>query len=166
MSSATVQATFHTFCERFATEMYDEHIYLPSDENGELDGVMDEYASVGYPGAMGSTDVTHVGWSKCPYNHARSYTRKEGKPAIGYQVTVSHSGRVLAVTEGFTGSTNDKTIIRYDAAIDRIRNDRQYTEKEFEVCNEDGSKRTLKGCYLLVDNGYHKVNIFPRCGRK
>ena len=43
MSSAVVQATFHKFCEHFVTEMYDEHIFLPSDENGELDRVMEQY---------------------------------------------------------------------------------------------------------------------------
>ena len=151
MSSAVVQGTFHQFCERFSTELYDEHISLPSPEDGELDRVMDEYDKLGFTGAMGSTDVTHIGWSRCPYN-------QEGQPTIAYQVTVSHSGRVLAVTEGFTGSTNDKTIICGDAAVDMIRNDSRYAEKEFQVYNEDGTTRTLKGCYLLVDNGYHKVN--------
>ena len=77
MSSAVVQVTFHKFCEHFATEMYDEHIFLPSDENGELGRVMEQYEKLGFPGAMGSTDVTHIGWSRCPYNHARSYTGKE-----------------------------------------------------------------------------------------
>ncbi|CAM9181849.1 unnamed protein product, partial [Pylaiella littoralis] len=107
MSSTVVQKTFHKFCKHFATEMYDDHIYLPSDGNGELDKVMGEYEKLGFPGAMGSTDVTHIAWSRCPYNQARSYTGKEGKPTVGYQVTVDHTGRVLAVTEGFTGSTND-----------------------------------------------------------
>ncbi|CAN0441290.1 unnamed protein product, partial [Pylaiella littoralis] len=156
MSSAVVQKTFHKFCKHFATEMYDEHIFLPTDENGELDRVMGQYEKLGFPGAMGSTDVTHIAWGRCPYNQARSYTGKEGKPTIGYQVTVNHAGRVLAVTEGFTGSTNDKTIICWDAAVDRIRKDKQYTEKTFDVYNKDGTTRTLKGCYLIVDNGYHK----------
>ncbi|CAN0330784.1 unnamed protein product, partial [Hapterophycus canaliculatus] len=156
MSAALVQAIFHKFCKHFANEMYDEHIYLPTEENGELDRVMGQYEKLGFPGAMGSTDVTHVAWSRCPYNQARSYTGKEGAPTVGYQVTVNHAGRALAVTEGFTGSTNDKTIICWDAAVDQIRKDEQYREKTFEVYNEDGTTRTLKGCYLLVDNGYHK----------
>ena len=66
MSSAVVQATFHKFCEHFATEMYDEHIFLPSDENGELDRVMEQYEKLGFPGAMGSTDVTISGGVGAP----------------------------------------------------------------------------------------------------
>jgi len=53
---------------------------------------------------------------------------------------------------------SDKTIICCDAAVDKIRNDSRYAEKEFQVYNANGTTRTLKGCYLLVDNGYHKVN--------
>ena len=86
------------------------------------------------------------------------YTGKEGKPTVAYQVTVNHSGRVLAPTEGFIGSTNDKTIICWDAAVDQIRKDKKYTDKYFDVYNEDGTTRTLKGCCLLVENGYHKIN--------
>ncbi|CAN0345009.1 unnamed protein product, partial [Pylaiella littoralis] len=131
--------------------------HLPSsDGNGELDKVVGEYEKLGFPCAMGSTDVTHIAWSRCPYNQARSYTGKEGKPTVWYQVTVNHTGRVLAVTEGFTGSTNDKTIICWDAAVDQIRRDKQDTEKKFDVYKADGTTQTLEGCYLIVDNGYHK----------
>ncbi|CAN0110840.1 unnamed protein product [Ectocarpus sp. 6 AP-2014] len=139
--------------------MYDEHIHLPTEESGKLDLVMEQYDRLGFTGAMGSMDVTHIAWSRCPYNQARSYTGKEGFPTIGYQVTVDHAGRAIAVTEGFTGSTNDKTIVCWDAAVEKIRTDKQYTEKTFDVYNEDGTTTTLKGCYVLVDNGYHKWQI-------
>ena len=158
MSGAVVQATFHSFCSHFAREMYDEHIYLPTKDH--LDHVMGQYDKLGFTGAVGSTDVTHIAWSRCPYNQARSYTGKEGIPTVGYQVTVDHAGRALAVTGGFTGSTNDKTIICCDAAVDKIRFNPTYTEKTFVVFNEDGTTYTLKGCYLLVDNGYSKVNVY------
>ncbi|CAN0414918.1 unnamed protein product, partial [Ectocarpus sp. 12 AP-2014] len=159
ISAATVQAMFHKFCKNFAREMYDEHIYLPSEPNGELDHVMKQYDRLGFSGAMVSMDVTHIGWSKCPYIFARSYTGKEGVPTTGYQVTVSHAGREIAVTEGLTGSTNDKTIICWDAAVEKIRTNKQFTEKTFDVYNEDGTTTTLKGRCLLVDNGYHKWQI-------
>lgn len=40
MNAGVVQASFHTFCEEIATDVYDERISLPSPENGELDRVM------------------------------------------------------------------------------------------------------------------------------
>ena len=75
MSSATTQATFHSFCKHFASEMYDEHIYLPNNEE-HLKHIMDVYHRLGFTGAIGSTNVTHIAWSKCPHNQACSYTGK------------------------------------------------------------------------------------------
>lgn len=162
ISVQTVATTFHRFCMYFAAEMYDEHIYLPTGE--DLRKVMEQYARIGFPGAVGSTDVTHIYWGMCPYNQARMYTGKEGKSTVAFQVTVDHSGRVLAVTRGFTGATNDKTIIRYDKAVTRIRTDPVYTEQKYNLYTEGGQEFEEKGCYLLVDNGYHKVNL-PRVER-
>ncbi|CAN0429398.1 unnamed protein product [Pylaiella littoralis] len=82
MSSAVVQKTFHKFCKHFATEMYDEHIFLPTDENGELDRVMGQYEKLGFRGAMGSTDVTHIAWGRCPTTKpARTLERKASLPS-------------------------------------------------------------------------------------
>ncbi|CAM9724983.1 unnamed protein product, partial [Ectocarpus sp. 4 AP-2014] len=154
ISFQTVAATFHRFCKYFAEELYDEYIYLPTGE--DLRRVMEQYDRIGFPGAVGSTDVTHIYWCMCPYNQARMYTGKEGKPTVAFQVTVDHSGRVLAVTRGFTGATNDKTIIRYDTAVTCIRTDPVYTEQKYKLYAQDGEQFEERGCYLLVDNGYHK----------
>ena len=155
ISLQTAATTFHSFCKHFSEEMYDEHIYLPTGDY--LKKVMEQYALLGFSGAIGSIDVTHPAWAMCPYTHARSYTGKEGFPTIAYQVIVDHTRRVLAVTSGFTGSTNDKTIIRFDSAVTRIRTDPTYTEQTYKLYEADGTPYEQKGCYLLVDNGYHKV---------
>ena len=108
ISGQTMPVTFHTFCDHFARKMYIEHICLPTNDYHYK--VMSDYESVGFTGAIGSTDVTHVAWGMCPYNQVRLFTGREGYPTIAYQVTVNHTKRALAVTPGFTGSTNDKTI--------------------------------------------------------
>ena len=111
MSESTIQASFHQFCKYFAEEFYEEHIFLPT---GSMQTkVMEDFHKVGFTGAVGSTDVTHIRWDCCVYSLVRSYTGKDGFPTIAYQVTVDHSGRVLAVTRGFAGAHNDKTIICY-----------------------------------------------------
>ncbi|CAM9289701.1 unnamed protein product, partial [Hapterophycus canaliculatus] len=66
MSAAIVQAASHKSWGHFAQDMYDEYIYVPKKENGELDHVMGQFDKLGFPGAMGSTDVTHVAWSRPP----------------------------------------------------------------------------------------------------
>ena len=156
MSKQMAAVTFHKFCRNFAEDLYEEHIYLPT--GAYQDKVMDEYHKLGFTGAIGSTDVTHVGWGMCPFTLGRSFTGKEGFPTIAFQVTVDHAGRALAVTKGFTGATNDKTIIRYDAAVAKIGTDPQYKDREYKLRKADGTFRTRRGCYLIVDNGYHEVN--------
>ena len=156
MSESMACVTFHKFCKFFARDLYDAHVRLPTGE--ALERVMLDYHKLGFTGAVGSTDVTHVKWACCPYSQARNYTGKEGFPTIAYQLTVDHSGRALAVTEGFEGSQNDKTIIRYDAAVKMIRDNPQYKDRTFVLYNSDGTWSTVKGVYLIVDNGYHKVS--------
>lgn len=78
ISMQTAAATFHRFCNHFAREMYDERIYLPT--NNYQNNVMSDYERVGFTGAIGSTDVTHVAWGMCPYNQARSFTGKKDTP--------------------------------------------------------------------------------------
>ncbi|CAB1110826.1 unnamed protein product [Ectocarpus sp. CCAP 1310/34] len=140
MSKSMAQATFHKFCRHFAAE------------------IMGIFHQLGYTGACGSTDVTHIDWNMCPFTLGRSFTGKEGFPTIAYEVTVDHAGRALAVTNGFTGATNDKTIIRYDSGVNKIRTESQYTEREYKLRKANGTERTRRGCFLIVDNGYPEVS--------
>jgi len=109
MSEQTVGTVFHQFCKLFAKDFYREYVKLPSGDAQAT--VMKHYHMLGFSGAIGSTDVTHVKWDCCPYSQQRSYTGKEGYPTIAYQATVDFTGRVLGTTTGFPGSFNDKTIV-------------------------------------------------------
>lgn len=120
---------------------------------------MDHYDKVGFAGAIGSTDVTHVKWGCYPHSRQRSYISKEGHPTIAYQATVDPTGRVLGVTKGSPDATNDETIIRYDLTVERVREDPRYKDQTFELRRSDGTVMECQGNYLLVDNGYHKVKM-------
>lgn len=155
MGESTVHAVFHTFCKKFAQELYKDYVQLPKGDDKKR--VMEHYNKLGLTGAIGSTDVTHVKWDACPASLERSYSGKEGHPTVAYEATVDFSGRVLGTTRGFPGANNDKTIIRHDLAVSKIRGDREYTEQTFELKNKRGETVVHKGNFLLVDNGYHKV---------
>ena len=155
ISVQTAAATFHSFCDHFAREIYNEHIYLPTGDYKT--NIINDYDRLGFAGAVGSTDVTHIAWDKCPYNQTRSFAGKEGYPTVAYQVTVDHTKRAIAVTPRFTGSTNDQTIIRFDKALTKIWTDPTYTEQKSKLYEADGAPYEQEGRYLLVDNGYHRV---------
>ncbi|CAM9492525.1 unnamed protein product [Discosporangium mesarthrocarpum] len=135
--------------------MYKTWISAP--EGKDLKDVTVTYARLGFPGAVGSCDVTHVRWDKALASRTVYYTGKEGFPSIAYQVTVDHTGRALTMTAGYAGATNDKTIVRYDPSVDRVKTHEAYTPKEYTLVNSEGREFTEKG--LIVDGGYHQIYI-------
>lgn len=161
ISEQRVGQIFHEFCGKFAVHMYDKWIKLPEGE--DLARVMRQYAYVGFPGAVGSTDVTHVAWGCTPQSHARSYSGKEGFPTIAFEATVDHMGRVLGVTKGFAGAQNDKTIVRFDLVVQRVRDGQPYKDVRYKLRRADGTESEEIGAYLIVDGGYHKVRRRKLC---
>eukprot|EP00286_Rhodomonas_abbreviata_P002468 CAMPEP_0181345302 /NCGR_PEP_ID=MMETSP1101-20121128/32675_1 /TAXON_ID=46948 /ORGANISM="Rhodomonas abbreviata, Strain Caron Lab Isolate" /LENGTH=229 /DNA_ID=CAMNT_0023457245 /DNA_START=211 /DNA_END=897 /DNA_ORIENTATION=+ len=83
------------------------------------------------------------------------YCGKEKFPTISYEVTVSHDGRILAVTPGHAGTRNDKTIVRHDAFVMAVK-DGKYGHVKFHLYDASGNIITESGCYLICDGGYHK----------
>ena len=94
ISEPTVQRALHRFCSEFSSAQYDEWI-KPHKTEEELASVLRHYAAAGFPGAVGSSDVTHVPWDKTPSQQGRYYTGKEGFPTIAYEVLVS--GRIFTL---------------------------------------------------------------------
>ena len=111
ISSSTTRTFFHAWTKKFR-----ETLRFP-ETSEEIEKVMQPYAAVGFPGAIGCTDVVHIWWDKCPTSLINIYTGKEGYPTIAYEMTCSHDGRILYCTPGFYGSQNDKSIIRFDGLI-------------------------------------------------
>ncbi|CAM9702796.1 unnamed protein product [Discosporangium mesarthrocarpum] len=114
--------------------MYETWIFAPVGD--DLKKVTDTFGKLRFPGAVGSTDVTHI---RCaPASHATYYRGKEGCPSTAYQVTVDHSGHALAVTEGFAGAKNDKVIIHFDRFCDRVKYYERFTSMEYTLLYSRG----------------------------
>ncbi|CAM9472270.1 unnamed protein product, partial [Sphacelaria rigidula] len=137
MSEPVACMSFHSLCEHFAQEPYDDHVRVSSGE--DQDKVMEDFHKLGFTGAVGSTDVTRVKWDCCPYSEQGLYTGKEGYPCVADQASVDHSGRVLAVTMGFPESFDDRTIIPFDSAVTKIKNDPVYKNRVFNLTAADGT---------------------------
>ena len=66
---------------------------------------------------------------------------------------------------GAYGTINDKTIVRSDEAVEKVRSDKRFTEYQYQVYRHDGSSFFTKGAYLIVDGGYLKWKCL-QCGLK
>ena len=65
MHAETARVFFHAFCDRFVKELLPEWVRLPETAE-ELNLVTQVFERLGFPGAVGSTDCTHVYWERAP----------------------------------------------------------------------------------------------------
>jgi hypothetical protein len=147
---------FHQFCSCYARVQFPISC-APPQVGPDLDRVLQSYADLGLSGCCGSTDCTHVHWDRCPAGLRHSHVGKEGFPTLSYSVTCTHSRRIIACTSGFTGSTNDKTISRFDEFLIKIKNGDLYGHLNFDLRNcVDDTVEKMVGLYLICDGGYLK----------
>lgn len=134
---------------------------LPEGEDLKKDeGV---YEDLGFPGAVGSADCTHIAWERCPFSETTLHKGKEGYTSIVFEVICDHAGRIIASTRGFPGAQNDKTVVNRDLSVMRIRDVEPWASYKYELCDEKGDTTEHTGGWLLVDGGYHKVSTHLPC---
>ena len=155
MNKETHRRFFHSFCRKFASKYYSIYCRGP-ESDAELDSCMSEYTSAGFPGCLGSTDGVHVSWDRCHAQQKMLHTGKEKYPTVAYNVTVNHRRWIMAVSRGFFGSYNDKTIVKYDPFISDIHKGKKYQNYKFDLRKRGGGVRQITGAWILCDGGYHR----------
>lgn len=151
LSKTVLVAFMNRFVPWFVETYFQEEIRMPRTVE-EVKKHSDIYARLGYPGCILSHDGVHVGWGKCPYLARHRYTGKEGFPTVVFNVCVSHAKEIFSVTDGFPGATNDKTVVRYDAGIAALQEDKLFTEFQYHLRGSG----LMKGAYSICDGGYHR----------
>ena len=154
---STVHSWFHTFCRRMAG-LLSEYVYPPT-TSAEIRNVTETYRMVGLPGCIGSADVVHVGWDRCPAGLRSMFVGKEGVPTIAYEMVCDHRRRIISVTPGHPGARNDKTIVKFDGFIQALHDRQRYAECTFSTVGADGNVVQHTGLYLIVDGGYHRWRV-------
>ena len=154
---SSVHAIFRKFLLNFTPAFYSLYVREPTGE--KLKKIMQAYAAIGLPGAMGSVDVTHIFWGKCPKDLQASCIGKEGKPTVAFETVVDNSYEILSVSKLIYGATNDVTICRIDEYTKRFING-FFKNIRFELLVAVGIVIYCYGGYLICDGGYPKYNCF------
>ena len=76
---------YHFYWDRFVTTFKERWIYYPTTATEAAD-TLKVYSRLGFPGAIGSIDCTHVMWGRCPALYQNTYTGKEKKATVAYEV--------------------------------------------------------------------------------
>lgn len=108
MSDETARRSFYSRVKYFSRAMHGKWAVMPAGPG--LAPVMSDYDELGFTGAMGSTDATHVHWANtfCSTRHAG----KEKIPTLAYRCTVDHSDRCLGIRRDTRVQTTRPSIIR------------------------------------------------------
>jgi hypothetical protein len=97
IGQSTINKIFHEFCEGVTKNLFDEYVKVP--EGDDLEKVIEVYRKLGFPGALGSMDCTHVKWDKCPVYLQNFCKDKNGNHSLVFQVVVDHSRRIHYVSK-------------------------------------------------------------------
>eukprot|EP00904_Undaria_pinnatifida_P004183 jgi/Undpi1/13766/HiC_scaffold_9.g03417.m1 len=151
MSRSTAEKSFHRFCDCFSAGLWHQWVRLP--EGDDLKNVESIYSRLGFPGAVGSTDCTHVAWERCPFSQTNNHKGKEGYTSVAFEVTCDHTGRIIASTKGYPGAENDKTIIKRDLSVRRIRDNDPWASYKYELRDLEGNVTEHTRGWLIVDGG-------------
>ena len=155
IGKSTVHNIFKSFVERFVKQFHGKWINRrPSPD--ELAKIMETYRKLGFPGAIGSVDCTHVGWRRCPYSLANLARGKEDSCTVAFECVVDHRRYIWSCSKGFLGSHNDQNLADADRYMEELRKGDIFADIEFEIFDEEGIKRKVTGVYLICDNGYKK----------
>jgi hypothetical protein len=148
----------------FISKLYSirsEYIYMPRDAK-ELKSVIKRYEEVGLPGAMGSLDVVHVKWSRCPAGDFNCSKDKESYPSLGFECISDFDRRNTNVLGPQFGARNDKHIVKMDDGVAAVRDD-WYNSVRWSYLDDNCEVNEEIGVYLICNNGYLQwpISICP-----
>lgn len=144
---ATCRQIFLQFIKGMSShEVFGQIVKPPTGER--LQSVMDTYSRLGFPGAVGSIDCTHIYWGKCPVSLANLCRGYEKVPSVSFEVVVDHTGHIHSCTKGFVGGINDALVVVNDPYAIQIYKG-LYKDVQFSLFNAEGNLRTFKGAYLI-----------------
>jgi DDE superfamily endonuclease len=159
VSRETHRVFFHKFLNYGSTVLYDKYVVMPTTTELLIQNMKD-YARLGFHGAVGSMDATHIASDRIFRGDANLHSGwKLDRPSRSYNITVNNKLKILYSTRGFPAKWNDKTIVRMDdfcisIKASNIGKDITFDLYYFDTNQRKIAKQKYHGVYVIVDNGY------------
>ena len=155
VSEGTLIAFHHKWTAYMASPIvFGRYIRAASTED-EIKHALGLYQTLGVPGCIGSIDVVHIPWERCPMSDRSFFVGKAGFPTIAFNVTTVR-GRITNVSAAHAGALNDKTAVRLDEYVMSVKNRKLYQDVEWDYYTLDGQVLKGTGAYFICDGGYHR----------
>ena len=156
VARSSVLDIFKQFVRRFSKHNME---FIRFHQEERLKTSMSVYSNLGFPGAVGSMDATHVRLWKCPDMFQNRCEGKEGYPTLGWMCVVDHFKFIQYVSDAYFGAANDKQMCNVDPFCMAIQGG-SLRNVPFNIINERGERQRCKGAYVIVDGGMTKKACF------
>jgi hypothetical protein len=158
ISQEVLRVFFHAFIDYGSTVLYQLYIRPPR-TSWDARVHSAEYEIAGFPGAVGSSDATHILLERVSYRFRQTHIGfKMSHTARSYNITVNHRRQIIATTSGHPARWNDKTLALFDDFMQELHEGNIMDDNHFQLYayDSDGevTKQDYRGAWLLVDNGY------------
>ncbi|XP_062715219.1 uncharacterized protein LOC134291473 [Aedes albopictus] len=130
MSESTARNCLLQFCGT-VVKVYAEE-YLRSPNTNDLQRLLNEGKSRGFPGMLGSLDCCHWEWKNCPTAWAGQFKGKGKKPTIVLEAVASYDLWIWHAFFGMPGSMNDINVLERSPLFNDLYCGRS-PEVEFEI---------------------------------
>ena len=158
MSHEVHRIFFHDFLDFESTVLFQKFVVNLRKSPEAWDRAASDFTLAAMPGCIGSMDATHVEAQGIPYQLRQMHLGfKSSVPARSFNVTVNHRREIVHSTEGFPTRWNDKTIVRYDAVANGLRDGTLAQDRHFKLLerrNGEVVEVCYQGAWLVVDNSY------------
>jgi hypothetical protein len=126
MAESTMLQTLRIFLSEIIKIYADEYLSPPNQE--QLQAIMTEYESLGWPGCIGAFDVMRWEWKNCPIAWRGTFQGKEKVASIALECIASSDLRIWHLYCGSPGSHNDLNILDSSPVLDSyVRGERNVT---------------------------------------
>lgn len=105
---------------RVVNERLQPH-YLRSPNATDLEHILQQSKSRGFPGKYGSLDCMHIVWKNCPSSEAGSYLNRKGKKSIILEAVCDSDRRIWHAFVGVPGGSNDLNVLASSPLLDTFR---------------------------------------------
>jgi hypothetical protein len=109
MGASTGMEAMKRYCEAVVSVYSDVALRHPTKE--DIDHLLDEGNSAGFPGCIGSIDCMHWNWKNCPSSWKGMFQGKSGRPTVILEAIADHNCRFWHFNFGNPGSMNDINVL-------------------------------------------------------
>ncbi|GFH58397.1 hypothetical protein CTEN210_14873 [Chaetoceros tenuissimus] len=133
ISERTHERFFKKFIEFGESTLYTKYVITPTNHI-ELQMQLDMMKSAGFPGCCASSDATHVMLENVRFGLRQIHKGwKLNKTARSYNISVTHTRRILSSTSGHPSRWNDQSIAWFDDFLVSMRNGELLEDYQFEL---------------------------------